>query len=66
MRDLEYVLKLVKIQKGISFDVLSETQYLSHAHIEARGAINAYSTVEQYLNSLLLKKEEKSKWKLVL
>lgn len=58
MNDLEYLLKLVKIQKGIARDVMIETPYSSHSHIESRGAIGAYDTVESYLNNLLFKKEE--------
>lgn len=59
MSDLEYLLKLVRIQKGIASELMTENPYPSHVHVESRGSVGAYNTVETYINNLIFKNARK-------
>ena len=56
MNDLQYLLKLVRIQKNISVDVQVQCPKGSPSYHETRGAIGAYDTIETYINNMILEK----------
>lgn len=55
MNDLEQLLKLVSIQKKISFETMQEHKYPSGVYLQAKGSHGAYCTVETYINNLIFK-----------
>lgn len=56
MSDLQYLLKLVRIQKNISVDVQVQCPQGSPSYYQTKGAIGAYDTMETYINNLILEK----------
>ena len=58
---LMFLLKLVQAHKTISFFSMKENEYPSSAYMKAKGAYNAYCTVETYISNLVLQKTKKEK-----
>lgn len=65
MCDLEYLLRLVQIQKGIAGEVMKEHKYPSGVYIQAKGSYGSYEIVEAYIQGMLnknLREEIAEKW----
>lgn len=58
---LMFLLKLVQAQKSLASDIMKEYKYPSGAYMQAKGAYNAYCTVETYISNLVLQKTKKEK-----